>query len=170
VEKEPGRGCYRRRRERRPMVGVLVHLDASTHQWIAGSPDRDLIVALDDADGVSFTPSSLPRRARFQPSRRCAPYWGTMGGFASCTPSAAPTSDAPPKPVKRRPRSRTARWPKPCARWASGTSRPAPHRRGDAASAPLKRSRAACHKNCACPALPTMRKPTATLRGLRGRL
>jgi hypothetical protein len=51
VEKEPGRGKYRRRRERRPMVGMLVHLDASSHEWIAGLPKQDLVVALDDADG-----------------------------------------------------------------------------------------------------------------------
>ena len=51
VAKEPARGQYRRRRERRPLVGMLVHLDASTHQWIAGMPMQDLVVALDDADG-----------------------------------------------------------------------------------------------------------------------
>src|ERR1700737_2405227 len=51
VEKEPARGRYRRRRERRPMGGMLVHLDASTHEWIAGLPMQDLVVALDDADG-----------------------------------------------------------------------------------------------------------------------
>ena len=51
VEREPARGQYRRRRERRPMVGMLVHLDASTHEWIAGVPLQDLVVALDDADG-----------------------------------------------------------------------------------------------------------------------
>jgi transposase len=51
IEKEPARGKYRRQRERRPMVGMLVHLDASTHQWIAGLPMQDLVVALDDADG-----------------------------------------------------------------------------------------------------------------------
>jgi hypothetical protein len=51
VAREPGRGKYRRRRERRPMVGMLVHLDASTHEWIAGLPTQDLVVALDDADG-----------------------------------------------------------------------------------------------------------------------
>jgi hypothetical protein len=48
--KARGRGKYRRQRERRPMRGMLVHLDASTHPWIAGLP-RDLVVALDDADG-----------------------------------------------------------------------------------------------------------------------
>ena len=51
VQKEPPRGKYRRQRERRPMVGMLVHLDASTHEWIAGLPRQDLVVALDDADG-----------------------------------------------------------------------------------------------------------------------
>lgn len=51
AEKAPGRGTYRRRRERRPMVGMMVHLDASTHAWIPGVPMQDLVVALDDADG-----------------------------------------------------------------------------------------------------------------------
>ena len=51
IEKEPTRGKYRRQRERRPMVGLMVHLDASTHEWLAGLPKQDLVVALDDADG-----------------------------------------------------------------------------------------------------------------------
>ena len=51
VEKEAGRGKYRRARERRPMIGMLLHLDASTHEWVAGLPMRDLMVMLDDADG-----------------------------------------------------------------------------------------------------------------------
>ena len=51
VEKAPGRGKYRRQRERRPMVGMLLHVDGSTHPWIAGIPAQDLIIVLDDADG-----------------------------------------------------------------------------------------------------------------------
>ena len=70
VEKEPARGKYRRRRERRPMVGMLVHLDASTHEWIAGLPSRDLVVALDDADGRILY-------ARFFPQE------GTASSFAA---------------------------------------------------------------------------------------
>lgn len=49
--KAPGRGKYRRRRERRSMVGMLLHLDGSTHEWIPDLPMQDLIVMLDDADG-----------------------------------------------------------------------------------------------------------------------
>lgn len=49
--KAPARGRYRRKRERRPLVGMLVHLDASTHAWLPDVPMQDLVVALDDADG-----------------------------------------------------------------------------------------------------------------------
>ena len=51
AEKATGRGKYRRQRERRPMVGMMLHLDGSTHQWIEGLPAKDLIIMLDDADG-----------------------------------------------------------------------------------------------------------------------
>lgn len=51
VEKASGRGAYRRKRERRPMRGMLLHLDGSTHTWIPDLPQQDLIVMLDDADG-----------------------------------------------------------------------------------------------------------------------
>ena len=51
AERSDGRGKYRRKRERRPMVGMLVHQDASTHLWLADLPMQDLVVTLDDADG-----------------------------------------------------------------------------------------------------------------------
>jgi hypothetical protein len=51
ADKCSGRGRYLRKRERRPLPGMLVHLDASTHPWLAGQVPQDLVVALDDADG-----------------------------------------------------------------------------------------------------------------------
>jgi hypothetical protein len=51
MEKASGRGRYRRKRERRPMVGLLVHQDASTHERLPGLPMGDLVITLDDADG-----------------------------------------------------------------------------------------------------------------------
>ena len=73
VEREPGRGRYRRKRERRPMVGMLVHLDASTHEWIAGVPKQDLVVALDDADGRILY-------ARFFPQEGTASTFAALDG------------------------------------------------------------------------------------------
>lgn len=51
VERAPGRGKYRRKRERRAMVGLMLHMDGSTHEWLSGLPMQDLIVVMDDADG-----------------------------------------------------------------------------------------------------------------------
>jgi transposase len=51
VKKAKGRGKHRRRRERRPMRGMMLHIDGSTHEWIPGLPMWDLIVVMDDADG-----------------------------------------------------------------------------------------------------------------------
>lgn len=65
VEKAPGRGKYRRRRERRPMRGMLVHLDGSTHTWIPGLPQQDLVVALDDADGRILCARFFPQEGVF---------------------------------------------------------------------------------------------------------
>lgn len=49
VEKQPGRGTHRRKRDRREMEGMMLHNDASTHTWIAEQPPRDLVVTMDDA-------------------------------------------------------------------------------------------------------------------------
>ncbi|HKQ88616.1 MAG TPA: ISNCY family transposase [Candidatus Acidoferrales bacterium] len=49
VAKTRKRGPHRRKRERRPMTGMLLHADASRHRWLAGEPQHDLIVILDDA-------------------------------------------------------------------------------------------------------------------------
>lgn len=51
VKKARGRGRYHRQRERRPMRGMMLHIDASTHEWISGIPKWDLVAVMDDADG-----------------------------------------------------------------------------------------------------------------------
>src|SRR6266852_7537782 len=43
------RGAHRRRRERRPLPGMLLHIDGSKHQWFQDERWYDLIVILDDA-------------------------------------------------------------------------------------------------------------------------
>lgn len=65
VEKAPGRGRYRRQRERRPMRGMLLHLDASRHEWIPGLPMWDLNVVLDDADGRILYAHFVPEEGTF---------------------------------------------------------------------------------------------------------
>lgn len=50
VKRSKKGGDHRLRRERRPMAGMMLHQDGSTHNWIPGlGYDVDLIVTMDDA-------------------------------------------------------------------------------------------------------------------------
>ena len=48
------RGKHRKKRERAPLAGMLVHQDGSTHEWVADAV-WDLIVTLDDATGEVYS-------------------------------------------------------------------------------------------------------------------
>jgi len=49
VAKGHKRGKHRRRRPRRPLPGMLLHIDGSKHRWLNDDRWHDLIVILDDA-------------------------------------------------------------------------------------------------------------------------
>jgi transposase len=49
VNKQRRRGTHRRRRPRRPLPGMLLHIDASKHAWFQDGRHWDLITILDDA-------------------------------------------------------------------------------------------------------------------------
>ena len=49
VRKSGRRGVHRRRRPRRPLPGMLLHLDGSSHAWLGDGRRYDLLVVLDDA-------------------------------------------------------------------------------------------------------------------------
>lgn len=52
VRKATLRGKHRKKRERRPLPGMLLFQDGSTHCWLPDTEDKqDLIVTLDDATG-----------------------------------------------------------------------------------------------------------------------
>ncbi len=49
VPRRRRRGTHRRRRARRPLPGMLLHIDGSRHQWFQNQRWYDLVVILDDA-------------------------------------------------------------------------------------------------------------------------
>ena len=56
VVKAKRRGVHRKKRLRRPLPGMLVFQDGSTHRWIAAlGHDLDLVVTLDDATGAIYS-------------------------------------------------------------------------------------------------------------------
>jgi transposase len=55
VKRAPRKSAHRKKRLRRPLPGMMLFQDGSTHAWIAGKPDFDLIVTLDDATGAIYS-------------------------------------------------------------------------------------------------------------------
>jgi Helix-turn-helix domain len=56
VAKAPKRGKHRKKRERRPLEGMMLFQDGSTHRWIPGlARDLDLVVTLDDATSTIYS-------------------------------------------------------------------------------------------------------------------
>jgi transposase len=54
VAKERKRGVHRQRRPRRPLPGMLLHIDGSEHRWFHDERWYDLIVILDDANSEIY--------------------------------------------------------------------------------------------------------------------
>jgi transposase len=54
IPKAEKRGAHRKRRERSPLPGMLLHQDGSTHEWVPGK-QWDLIVTMDDATNEHYS-------------------------------------------------------------------------------------------------------------------
>ncbi len=55
IDKAPRRGAHRRKRPRRPMVGMMLHQDGSSHPWLVDHGPLDLIVTMDDATSTIYS-------------------------------------------------------------------------------------------------------------------
>jgi transposase len=55
VERAKRRGTHRRKRPRKPCVGMMLHQDGSRFAWLAGPPELDLIVTMDDATSMIYS-------------------------------------------------------------------------------------------------------------------
>ena len=55
VERARRRGAHRRKRERKPCEGMMLHQDGSRAAWLTGEAPLDLIVTMDDATGTIYS-------------------------------------------------------------------------------------------------------------------
>ncbi len=54
VAPAPRRGAHRKKRPRKPLPGMMLHQDGSTHEWVPGC-QWDLIVTMDDATSELYS-------------------------------------------------------------------------------------------------------------------
>ncbi|MBP9012573.1 MAG: helix-turn-helix domain-containing protein [Smithella sp.] len=59
VQKLKKKGTHRRRRERSPLPGMMIHQDGSSHEWVLGKK-WDLIVTMDDATNEHYNAFFVP--------------------------------------------------------------------------------------------------------------
>ncbi len=79
------RGVHRRRRERRPLPGMLLHIDGSRHRWFQDDRWYDLLVILDDATSEIYYAQLVEAEATPTGSGRCARWSGNKGCSVPCT-------------------------------------------------------------------------------------
>ena len=55
VERAKRRGAHRRKRERKPCEGMMLHQDGSRAAWLVREPMLDLIATMDDATSKLYS-------------------------------------------------------------------------------------------------------------------
>src|SRR5215475_3604956 len=86
------RSAHRKKRQRRPLPGMMLHQDGSRHVWIEGRPPMDLIVTLDEA--------ASGRRGRTRP-RSVVPWRSSASSTSPPTrPRPGAARSAPSAPCR----------------------------------------------------------------------
>jgi transposase len=79
VERAARRGAHRRKRPRKPCEGMMLHQDGSRFAWLAGTPELDLIVTLDDATSTIYSAFLVEEEGTGSTFRACLEVFTTRG-------------------------------------------------------------------------------------------
>lgn len=82
VAKAPAKGKHRRRREPSPLPGMMIHQDASSHEWVPGKK-WDLVVTMDDATNEQYSMFFVEEEGTASSFRGVQEVIGSNGLFSS---------------------------------------------------------------------------------------
>lgn len=82
VVRAPRRGAHRKKRPRKPLPGMMLHQDGSTHEWVPGC-QWDLIVTLDDATTEIYSAFFVEEEGTLSSVRGLREVIETHGLFSS---------------------------------------------------------------------------------------
>jgi transposase len=83
VKRAAKRSAHRKKRPRRPLPGMMLFQDGSTHAWLGGRPALDLIVTLDDATSELYSAFLVEEEGTFSSLRGLTEVIGRHGLFCS---------------------------------------------------------------------------------------
>jgi hypothetical protein len=79
VERARRRGAHRRKRERKPWEGMMLHQDGSRAAWLAGGPQLGLIVTMDDATSTIYSAFLVEEEGTASTFRGCLEVFTAHG-------------------------------------------------------------------------------------------
>jgi transposase len=82
VNRAPRRGAHRKKRPRKPLPGMMLHQDGSTHEWVPGC-QWDLIVTMDDATNELYSAFFVEEEGTMSSLRGLRAVIETQGLFSS---------------------------------------------------------------------------------------
>jgi len=82
VMRAPRRGAHRKKRPRKPLPGMMLHQDGSTHEWVPGC-QWDLIVTMDDATSTLYSAFFVEEEGTLSSFRGVQEVIETQGLFSS---------------------------------------------------------------------------------------
>jgi hypothetical protein len=84
VSQAKKRSAHRKKRPRRPMVGMMLHQDASTHAWLPGGARKyDLVVTMEDATSALYLAFLVDERGTASSLRELREVVARHGLFCS---------------------------------------------------------------------------------------
>ena len=98
IKPAPRRGAHRRKRPRRPVVGMMLHQDGSSHEWVAG-PWWDLIVTMDDATSEVYSGFFVAEEGTMSTFCGLGEVIAENGLFSRSTPIGPCTTGTRPRPA-----------------------------------------------------------------------
>ena len=113
VKRKARRGVHRKRRERRPLPGMMLHIDGSDHQWFQDERRHDLIVILDDATSEIYYAQLAPEELTATVMAGLRAVIERKGLFCSLIPTAEPISGIRRRAAARWIMSALRRWAVP---------------------------------------------------------
>jgi Winged helix-turn helix len=83
IRPAPRRSAHRKKRPRRPLAGMMLFQDGSTHAWLAGRPPLDLIATMDDATSEVYSLFLVEQEGTASSFRGLAQTIAARGLFSS---------------------------------------------------------------------------------------
>jgi len=82
VSRAPRRGAHRKKRPRKPLPGMMLHQDGSTHEWVPGC-QWELMVTMDEATSERFSAFFVEEEGTMSSFQGLQAVMATKGLFSS---------------------------------------------------------------------------------------